>query len=152
MFVLNTINIVKCLNILAQSSSQQSIELNHFNSTHICCPHEYKMFDFKPCSLYLNRHLFGKHLTATLNTWHACVCPMMHRTLANTSAGPFRSPTFGFGFAQGNKPKTKEKASFKTGCQYNCLYDGLWGLQNLQRQRLAVPCSFLLVPPLHDIT
>lgn len=45
MFVLNTINIVKRCNVVAQSSSQQSIELNHFNSTHICCPHEYKMLD-----------------------------------------------------------------------------------------------------------
>lgn len=44
MFVLNTINIVKCLNIPAQPSSQQSIELNHFNTLHICLPHEYKMF------------------------------------------------------------------------------------------------------------
>lgn len=45
MFVLNTINMVKCLNILAQSFRQQSIELNHFNATHMCCPHEYTMFD-----------------------------------------------------------------------------------------------------------
>lgn len=44
MFALNTINIVKCLNIPAQPSSQQSIELNHFNTLHICLPHEYKMF------------------------------------------------------------------------------------------------------------
>lgn len=59
MFVLNIINIVKCLNILAQSSSQQSIELNHYNTTHNCCLHEYKTVDFKPCSLQLNRLLFG---------------------------------------------------------------------------------------------
>lgn len=57
MFVLNTINIVKCLNILAQSSSQQSMELNHSNTTHSCCPHEYKTSDFKPCSLQFNRLL-----------------------------------------------------------------------------------------------
>lgn len=44
MFVLNTINIVKCLNIPAQPASQQSIELNHFNTLHICLPHEYKTF------------------------------------------------------------------------------------------------------------
>lgn len=39
MFVPNTINIVKCLSILARSSGQQSIELNHLNTTHMCCPH-----------------------------------------------------------------------------------------------------------------
>lgn len=47
MFVLNTINIVKRLHILAQSSGQQSIELNHSNTTHSRCPHEYKASDFK---------------------------------------------------------------------------------------------------------
>lgn len=71
MFVRNTINIVKCLNILAQSSSQQSIELNHSNTPHMCCPHECKMSDFTPCALYLDRHLFlGQHLIAALSTGH----------------------------------------------------------------------------------
>lgn len=54
MFVLNTINIVKCLNIPAQPSSQQSIELNHFNTLHICLPHEYKMF--LTCTMVFGHH------------------------------------------------------------------------------------------------
>lgn len=38
---------------------------------------------------------------------------MMHGTLVNTSAGPFRSPTFGFGFAQENK-KPRERLPLKS--------------------------------------
>lgn len=59
MFVLNTINIVKCLNIPAQPSSQQSIELNHSNTLYICLPHEYK-------TLLTYTMLFGRHTKQTL--------------------------------------------------------------------------------------
>lgn len=59
MFVLNTINIVKCLNIPAQPSSQQSIELNHSNTLYICLPHEYKM-------LLTYTMLFGHQTKQTL--------------------------------------------------------------------------------------
>ena len=143
MFVRNTINIVKCLNILAQSSSQQSIELNHSNTSHMCCPHECKMSDFTPCALYLDRHLFlGQHLIAALSTWHVFFFFAFfrkHMILQNTSEGSFSLPPL-LCFCSRNKQRTKklgEGFHLKTSCQYNCLQDGLQGLPNLHRNRAS---------------
>lgn len=125
MFVRNTINTVKCLNILAQSSSQQSIELNHSNTPHMCCPHECKMSDFTPCALYLDRHLFlGQHLIAAISTWHVFFAFSKKRmTLQNTSEGSFSLPSL-LCFCSRNKTKNQKArrgTSFKTSCQCNCL-------------------------------
>lgn len=102
MFVLHTINIVKCLNILAQPSGQQSIELNHFNTMHICCPHEYKMFDLNHDLCHWLATFWGCASNSSIrcSTGFCCV---KHTTWQSPSEGFFLSTIF-----VKNKP-TKKK-------------------------------------------
>lgn len=156
MFVLNTINMVKCLNILAQSFRQQSIELNHFNATHMCCPHEYTMFDLSHVLCRGLGTFLDQHTTAALNLWRAFVQSSLYHLSHHffPQKKPKHKPS--------QKQKTKQKQRkthnnrnlrerFNLRCQYNCLSGDLWEFQICIETGVLVPffsrCSYEIIAP-----
>lgn len=152
MFVLNTINMVKCLNILAQSFRQQSIELNHFNATHMCCPHEYTMFDLshvlcRGLGTFLDQHTtaaFDELLFSLLSTTFPTIF-FLNKNL-NTNQ------------VKNKKTKQKQRKThnnrnlrerFNLRCQYNCLSGDLWEFQICIETGVLVPffsrCSYEII-------